>query len=726
MEYDVFISYSRKDVKHIDKFVERLEKLGFIVWIDRKGIESGDSFKQVIVNAIEKSSIFVYFNSYSSSVSPWTAKELGVAITLGKPIIPVKLDKASYSKEGLFDLINLDFIDYSDPITRETMMEKFVDVVISKCPERWAELNALNNEVSEDGEGKENDAVKRRRRKDALMGILLPVVGVNMAYVSLKNKKKERGIRQLLFSAVGFAWILLLGILLLTFKPFTSVPNKVSNEVVGEDWTFSVRGVNFNMKHVEGGTFMMGCNDDEADGDEGPIHQVTVNSYYIGETEVTQALWKAVFDKKRVWGGKRNMPFELEDNVNQVHEFISRLNRLTGLNFRLPTEAEWEFAARGGKKSKNTKFAGSTNVYDVAWFKENGAKRPHKVKELVGNELGLYDMSGNLWELCSDYYGPYDRDGKPVMNPMGPPQGAESVMRGGSYRNREYFCRVSYRNSVEMENDNDYPLGFRLVLDDQKDSSAQSNAAAPKKPTKEYEKVLTIKAAGVPFKMIFVNGATFNMGGESDANDAEPVHKVTLDSYYIAETEVTQALWEAVMGTTIADMRDKCDPKGKLPGVGDDYPMYYLNWNDCQDFIQRLNELTGRTFHLPTEAQWEFAARGGRTGGYKYAGGNNLDEVAWYSDNSKGTAHPVKQKTGNALGLYDMNGNVWEWCNDWYDSYDGEAQYNPTGPATGDFHVLRGASWSSIPERHGVSNRNNHKTDFRHIRFGMRLVMDAD
>ena len=118
MEYDVFISYSRSDVKHIDKFVEHLEEMGFRVWIDRKGIESGDSFKRVIVNAIENSAVFVFFNSVSSSKSPWTTKELGVAINLSKPIIPVKIDKAPYSKEVFFDLINLDYVDYSDPVTR--------------------------------------------------------------------------------------------------------------------------------------------------------------------------------------------------------------------------------------------------------------------------------------------------------------------------------------------------------------------------------------------------------------------------------------------------------------------------------------------------------------------------------------------------------------------------------------------------------------------------------
>lgn len=727
MEYDVFISYSRSDVKHIDKFVERLEEMGFRVWIDRKGIESGDSFKRVIVNAIENSAVFVFFNSVSSSKSPWTTKELGVAINLGKPIIPVKIDKAPYSKEVFFDLINLDYVDYSDLVTRETMMDKFVNVVISKLPERWEEIMAERKAQNKDAYDEEQEIAKRRRRrKEILICLLLPIIGINLAYISFKNKKKEKGAKQLLFSSLGFLLLVIAIVLLLTFKPFTSLPSMVTNDRTDDEWTFSIRGIPLEMKHVDGGTFLMGSEDDVADGDEGPVHQVTLGSYYIGETEVTVSLWKAVMEKKRVWGKKRNLPYELEEDVSQVHDFISRLNRLTGLTFRLPTEAEWEYAARGGKKSKGFKYAGSNSVYDVAWFKENGLKRPHKVKEMLRNELGLYDMSGNLWELCGDLYGPYDPDAKPEINPVGPQQGAESVMRGGSYRNREYFCRVSYRNSVETENDNGYPLGFRLVLGDDRGVTTLKTASNAKKPSKSFVNELTIEDVGVPFKMIFVEGATFDMGGESDAEDALPVHKVTLDSYYIGETEVTQALWEAVMGTTLEEMRDKGDPEGEFKGVGDDYPMYYLNWYDCQDFVRRLSDLTGRHFQLPTEAQWEFAARGGRTRGYKYAGGNKLDDVAWYQDNSGGTSHPVKQKAANSLGLYDMNGNVWEWCNDWYGDYVDYDQVNPTGPATGDFHVLRGASWSSIPERVGVADRNNHHTDYRHSRFGLRVVMTID
>lgn len=211
----------------------------------------------------------------------------------------------------------------------------------------------------------------------------------------------------------------------------------------------------------------------------------------------------------------------------------------------------------------------------------------------------------------------------------------------------------------------------------------------------------TITVNGVSFNMVKVEGGTFIMGATSeqgyDAYDNEkPAHRVTLSTYYIGETEVTQALWTAVMGSNPSLCK------------GDALPVERVSWDDCQAFINKLNSLTGRNFRLPTEAEWEYAARGGnKSRGYKYSGSNDLGSVAWYEDNSGRKTHAVKTKLPNELGLFDMSGNVWEWCQDYYmGSYSSSAQTNPSGPSSGSFRVYRGGSWYFNATRCRVAYRD--------------------
>ena len=258
------------------------------------------------------------------------------------------------------------------------------------------------------------------------------------------------------------------------------------------------------------------------------------------------------------------------------------------------------------------------------------------------------------------------------------------------------------------------PIDFNLI------DSAPSNDKG----------VETFTIRGVSFNMIKVQGGTFTMGAtaeqSSDADSEEkPTHQVTLSDYYIGETEVTQELWQAVMGTTIQEQAKQGTFDTSLYGVGNSYPMYYISWNDCQTFVKKLNQLTGKNFRLPTEAEWEYAARGGqKSKGYKYAGSNTLSDVAWYDGNSSSKTHPVKQKQANELGLYDMSGNVYEWCQDWYGRYSSNAQTNPTGPSSGSGRVYRGGSWYSSASYCRVAYRNRRSTPgFRFNYVGFRVVL---
>lgn len=229
----------------------------------------------------------------------------------------------------------------------------------------------------------------------------------------------------------------------------------------------------------------------------------------------------------------------------------------------------------------------------------------------------------------------------------------------------------------------------------------------------------------VSFKMIRVEGGSFQMGSvnnDADAfEDEKPQHRVTLKDYYIGETVVTLPLWNAIMG---AKLKYNIDWEGNYGG-GVELPAYRVSWEDCREFIKRLKMKTGIKFRLPTEAEWEYAARGGKKShGYKYAGGNNLDDVAWYEGNSSGRIHPVKnEKQGNELGLYDMCGNVWEWCQDWWEKYSGDIQANPKGASNGSRRVLRGGGWYSDARNCRVSNRNGKHPSTRDNNIGFRLAL---
>ena len=257
-----------------------------------------------------------------------------------------------------------------------------------------------------------------------------------------------------------------------------------------------------------------------------------------------------------------------------------------------------------------------------------------------------------------------------------------------------------------------------LPAQQQPSKLATQPAKTATKPRPTTGTLVPITVNGVIFNMIKVDGGTFTMGATSEQknpdDDEKPTHQVTLSSYYIGETEVTQALWTAVMGDNPSWFK------------GDNLPVEQVSWEDCQTFIGKLNGLTGKRFRLPTEAEWEYAARGGnRSNHTQYSGGSMIDDVAWYYGNSGSKTHSVKTKKPNELGLYDMSGNVWEWCQDRYGSYSSNAQTNPTGPDSGSRRVHRGGSWSYGEWNCRSSYRNYYSPGYRGngLGFGFRLAL---
>jgi formylglycine-generating enzyme required for sulfatase activity len=234
----------------------------------------------------------------------------------------------------------------------------------------------------------------------------------------------------------------------------------------------------------------------------------------------------------------------------------------------------------------------------------------------------------------------------------------------------------------------------------------------------------TLEVNNVKFKMVTINGGSFMMGSDDREakSDQKPVHKVTVSGFSIGQTEVTQELWRAVMGSNPSEFNGK------------NLPVDNVTWEECQRFVAILNQLleetgqlpNGKKFHLPTEAQWEYAARGGDKGkGYTYAGSNDINAVAWTRDNSGEKTHPVASKLPNELGLYDMSGNVWEWCQDYYDSYKSGDQTNPIGPKSNTGRVIkRGGSWYYAPEHYfRTTFRYGYYTSTSDSSIGVRLCL---
>ena len=286
---------------------------------------------------------------------------------------------------------------------------------------------------------------------------------------------------------------------------------------------------------------------------------------------------------------------------------------------------------------------------------------------------------------------------------------------------------------------------------------AECGKATPARDNSKTD--LTFKVGDVSFKMVFVEGGTFTMGCTSEQggdcdDDEKTYHNVMLGDYYIGEAEVTVGLFREFISETgyrtdaekegwarrwmqvdgewkwnkVNGINWMCDANGNVRNTSEDnHPVLYVSWNDAEEFCKWLSRKMDKTFSLPTEAQWEYAARGGnRSNGYKYAGSDNINDVAWYGNRggtADGKTHPVKSKKANELGLYDMSGNVWEWCSDWYGSYSSSSQTDPRGPSSGSSRVLRGGGWCGGARRCRVSARDYGHPDYRDTGDGFRLAI---
>ena len=291
----------------------------------------------------------------------------------------------------------------------------------------------------------------------------------------------------------------------------------------------------------------------------------------------------------------------------------------------------------------------------------------------------------------------------------------------GQYGNAvNTFCDASGQEIYKASNE----LGAQLF-----GGSVSSSGTTGGGRTTPRNQDFTETAYGLNMRMIYVEGGTFTMGCTSEQggdcyDDESPNRRTTVNSFYMGMLEVTQSQWEKVMGTSVYQQKNKANPDWPMRGTGPDYPMYYVSWEEAKEFCRRLSQQTGKTYRLPTEAEWEYAARGGKKAeGTKYSGSNSISSVAWYTDNSNGSTHPCGTKQANVLGIYDMSGNVWEWCEDRYGNYLSYDTNNPKGASSGSGRVLRGGCWGNGARGCRVSDRGSRGPGIRINIYGFRVVL---
>ena len=447
-----------------------------------------------------------------------------------------------------------------------------------------------------------------------------------------------------------------------------------SSQAPDYEMNYTVSEVTFDMVKVPSGYFTMGLSQDNRQKVSGStIHPVALDGFVITATPVSQALWTAVMGSNPSSVQNPSLPVDMV-SWGEVHKFISKLNKATGKTFSLPTEAQWEYAA--GLQGKDF-------VSVAEWMEDTFSELPDSF----------------------------------VVNPAAPKPADHKVVR-------------TVKDRLEIDSHTKKAgVGFRLV---QPTGEALSESLLKVLDGASFDRETvdasdggseTFTVGDVSFKMVKVRGGEFTMGySDKDYSfgrfaipeNEKNFHQVTLSDYAIGETEVTVGLWNAVMGYVpyLNDINEPLKPVGNI------------SWFDCQKFILKLNALTGRTFRLPTEAEWEYAARGGsKSRGYGFSGTNDMNSSMWYVDNADMKSKNVKTRKANELGLYDMSGNVWEWCFDRAADYQKTPQTDPCGPSEGTSRILRGGSCASRWDACRITNRSYMLAKNIKGTFGFRLAL---
>jgi formylglycine-generating enzyme required for sulfatase activity len=478
------------------------------------------------------------------------------------------------------------------------------------------------------------------------------------------------------------------------------------------------KGVTMKFVRIPAGKFIMGSPGSERGrkGTEGPQRQVTISKpFYIGVSEVTQAQYQSVMGKNpSKFKGVRN-PVDSVSWVDAV-AFCTALSAKVGRAAGLPTEAQWEYACRAGTKTCFS-FGAEIKGFDAhGWCKANSGGKSHPVGLKRPNRAGLYDMHGNLWEWCRDYHNAKFYAKAKNVDPENTAKARHRVARGGSWRDNPDWSRSARRGEASSTQRHS-TIGFRVVI-----GAGGKPKPLPTPKVASSGKEITLNLGnGVTMKLVRIPAGKFLMGSPETEKDRRkdegPQRRVTISkAFYMGVTEVTQAQYESVMG--------KNPSRHKNP----QNPVEQVSWDDATAFCEALSKNTRRTAGLPTEAQWEYACRAGAKTRFSF-GDDTKDLTAhgWYKAGSGRRPHRVGQKKPNALGLYDMHGNVYEWCRDWYDPkfYVNSKRVDPENTTAAKHRVMRSGSFFSDSRACRNANRGSSASVGRYIGFRVVVVSDS-
>jgi len=522
-------------------------------------------------------------------------------------------------------------------------------------------------------------------------------------------------------------------------------------------------GVKLKMVWIPHGEFMMGSPDSDRDrnDDEGPQHRVRITKdFWMGKYVVTQAQWQAVMgnNPSHFKTGENGAPADTSSHPveqvswNDCQEFLQELSRKTGTSFRLPTEVEWEYACRAETETVYYFDNDLSYLDDYGHYNDNTGEKTFSVGRKNPNLWGLYDMHGNVWEWCEDdWHSTYNGAPADGLAWMDKPRGESRILRGGSWYEYADGCRSACRTYSTLDT-KDSDIGLRVVCSASKEVEKQQRFAVQKKEMKrkQFHEVVSLLRVGgmrsrqkvilalgdeVNLELVWIPPGEFMMGSPENENsreDDEGLRKriIITKGFWMGKYAVTQEQWQIVM------LNNPSYFKYGKNGVTYDthnHPVETISWYDCQEFLQELSSKTGTSFRLPTEAEWEYACRAGTDTAFHYGDSfcstqANFDGNYPYGGALKG---PYLKKTSvvgsyeaNSFGLYDMHGNVSEWCQDWYDTnyYKQSPASDPQGPSCELARVLRGGSWENDAKYCRSARRDGSPPDSCSNCDGFRVV----